>query len=47
MLYWETASGYLSSLEGKGFLVSQKIGKERIYLNKRLFEVVQQAGMEK
>lgn len=43
----KTASGYLSALEETGFLVSQKVGKERIYLNKRLFEVVQQAGMEK
>ena len=43
----KTASAYLSSLEETGFLVSQKIGKERIYLNTRLFEVVQQAGMEK
>lgn len=43
----KTASRYLSSLEETGFLVSQKIGKERIYLNTRLFKVVQQAGMEK
>lgn len=43
----KTASNYLSSLEEKGFLVSQKVGKERIFLNKRLFEVVQQAGAEK
>ena len=43
----KTASNYLSSLEEKGFLLSQKVGKERIFLNKRLFEVVQQAGAEK
>jgi Fic family protein len=43
----KTASNYLSSLEEKGFLVSQKVGKERIFLNKRLFEAVQQAGAEK
>ncbi len=43
----KTASNYLSSLEEKGFLVSQKVGKERIFLNKRLFDVVQQAGVEK
>jgi Fic family protein len=36
----KTASNYLSSLEEKGFLVSQKVGKEKILLNKRLFEVV-------
>ncbi|NLM47808.1 MAG: Fic family protein [Epulopiscium sp.] len=41
----KTASNYLSSLEDKGFLVSQKAGKERIFLNKRLFEIVQQAGV--
>jgi Fic family protein len=41
----KTASNYLSSLEDKGFLVSQKVGKERIFLNKRLFEIVQQAGV--
>lgn len=41
----KTASKYLSSLEDKGFLVSQKVGKERIFLNKRLFEIVQQAGV--
>lgn len=40
----KTAAGYLSALEEAGFLVSQKIGKERIYLNKQLFEVVQAAG---
>ena len=40
----KTAAGYLAALENEGFLVSQKIGKERIYLNKRLFEVVQEAG---
>ena len=40
----KTAAGYLAALEDAGFLVSQKIGKERIYLNQRLFEVVQEAG---
>jgi len=40
----KTAAGYLAALEDAGFLTSQKIGKERIYLNKRLFEVVQEAG---
>lgn len=41
----KTASNYLSSLEEKGFLISQKIGKERIFLNKRLFDIVKQAGI--
>jgi len=40
----KTAAGYLSSLEEAGFLVSQKLGRERIYLNKRLFAIVQKAG---
>jgi Fic family protein len=40
----KTASGYLSSLEEAGFLTSQKIGKEKIYLNERLFNVVRKAG---
>lgn len=35
-----TASGYLKSLEDAGFLVSEKIGKERIYKNKRLYDLV-------
>ena len=40
----KTASIYLSSLEEAGFLISEKIGRERIYLNKGLFEVVRRAG---
>jgi len=43
----KTASIYLSSLEDAGFLISEKIGRERIYLNKGLFEVVRKAGMKK
>ena len=39
-----TAVTYLTALEEQGFLVSERIGRERIYLNKRLFEVVRQAG---
>jgi Fic family protein len=40
----KTASNYLSKLEEAGFLESQKVGKEKIYLNRRLFQVVQEAG---
>ena len=40
----KTAAGYLSSLEEIGVLTSEKLGKERIYLNKRLFEVVRAGG---
>lgn len=36
----KTAVNYLSSLEKEGFLTSEKIGKERIYQNKRLYDMV-------
>lgn len=36
----KTAAHYLSSLEKAGFLISEKIGKERIYQNKRLYDLV-------
>jgi Fic family protein len=36
----KTAANYSSLLEKEGFLVSQKIGKERIYQNKRLYDLV-------
>jgi Fic family protein len=36
----KTAVSYLSALEMAGFLVSEKIGKERIYKNKRLYDLV-------
>ena len=35
-----TAVTYLQTLEKDGFLVSEKIGKERIYQNKRLYDLV-------
>jgi Fic family protein len=35
-----TAVTYLQTLEREGFLVSEKIGKERIYQNKRLYDLV-------
>ena len=40
----KTASVYLIALEEAGFLTSQKIGKEKIYLNNRLYQTVQEAG---
>lgn len=40
----KTASKYLSSLEQEGFLMSEKIGRERIYLNEELFKIVKHAG---
>lgn len=36
----KTAANYLQALEGSGFLSSQKIGKERIYQNKRLYDLI-------
>jgi Fic family protein len=36
----KTAVNYLNALEREGFLTSQKIGKERIYQNKRLYDLV-------
>lgn len=36
----KTAVKYLNILEKEGILVSEKIGKERIYQNKRLFDIV-------
>ncbi len=40
----KTAAGYLAALEENGFLSSEKIGRERIFLNKRLFDIVRSAG---
>ena len=39
-----TAVTYLQTLEKEGFLVSEKIGKERIYQNKRLYDLVKFQG---
>ena len=36
----KTAANYLSTFEKEGFLVSEKVGKERIYQNKRLYDLV-------
>lgn len=38
----KTAVSYLNSFEEEGFLTSEKIGKERIYQNKRLYDLVKQ-----
>lgn len=39
-----TAVTYLGVLEKEGFLMSEKIGKERIYQNKRLYDLVKSAN---
>lgn len=36
----KTAVNYLTALEKEGFLISEKIGKERIYQNKRLYDLI-------
>lgn len=38
-----TAFNYLKALEEQGFLTSEKLGKERIYKNQRLFDLVRYA----
>ena len=40
----KTASTYLNELEKKGFLTSERIGKERIFINQRLMDVVKEAA---
>lgn len=40
----KTAVKYLSKLEKEGFLTSNKIGREKIYCNERLFELVKNNG---
>ena len=39
----KTAASYLNRLESAGFLTSKKVGRERIYLNKRLFDLMKKA----
>lgn len=43
----KTASSYLYSLEDAKFLTSEKIGRERIYINTRLFEAVKEMGAKR
>lgn len=40
----KTAVTYLNDLEKNGFLISKRVGKERIFLNQRLLKVVKQAA---
>lgn len=39
----KTASSYLSALEEKGFLTSEMVGREKIFLNYQLFELIKRA----
>ncbi|MDD2402826.1 MAG: hypothetical protein PHD60_11620 [Clostridia bacterium] len=43
----KTAAEYLADLEKEGFLMSKKMGRERIYLNRSLFKIVKDAGNRK
>lgn len=36
----QTAAEYLKELEKAGFLISKKVGKEMLYLNTKLFEII-------
>lgn len=40
----KTASSYLNELETAGFLTSQKLGKERVFLNRILFDIVKKSS---
>ena len=37
----KTAGNYLAALEEKGFLTSEKVGKEKLYLNPRLLKILE------
>ncbi|EUJ31077.1 filamentation induced by cAMP protein fic [Listeria cornellensis FSL F6-0969] len=39
-----TAVTYLQKLEEHGFLISEMIGRERVYKNKVLFDLIEQAN---
>lgn len=43
----KTASNYLFSLEKAGFLMSEKVGREKIYINSRLLDAVKEVGARK
>jgi len=42
----KTASNYLSTLEQAGFLSSEKLGREKIYKNIRLFELIKKMNQK-
>ena len=37
----KTVGNYLMDLEEAGFLISEKVGKEKLYLNHRLMEILE------
>ena len=42
----KTAQKYLDTLVHLGFLTSEKIGRERIYKNERLFKIIKDADRD-
>ena len=42
----KTAQKYLDMLVNLGFLTSEKIGRERIYKNERLFKIIKDIDRE-
>ena len=36
------ASGYLDEIESIGIVKSEKVGRERIFINKKLFEILKE-----
>ena len=42
----KTAQKYLDNLVSLGFLTSEKIGRERIYKNERLFKIIKETDRD-
>ena len=40
LFFWKTAANYLKEIEKTGILKAQKLGKENLYLNVKLFELL-------
>lgn len=40
----KTVGNYLIALENEGFLTATRVGKEKLYLNQRLMEVLEKKG---
>lgn len=42
----KTVNNYLSELEAAGFLTSKKVGKEKLYLNTALMNILENSSLE-
>jgi hypothetical protein len=42
----KTVGNYLNALEENGFLQSKKIGKEKLYLNSALMEILESSTLD-